>query len=162
LHPDALLHVLLAMVVVIGAARLIGALFMKIHQPPVVGEIVAGILLGPSLLGRAAPGVSAFLLPTAVAPFLGVLSQVGVILYMFLVGLELDPSLLRKRGQATVAISHASIVVPFLLGALLALSLYPRLSMADVPFTCFSLFLGVSMSVTAFPVLARILTDRKI
>ena len=106
--------------------------------------------------------VSKSLLPPEVAPFLGIMAQVGVILYMFLVGLELDPGLLRKRGHATVAISHASIIAPFLLGATLALFLYPRLSTSDVPFTVFALFMGVSMSVTAFPVLARILTDRKI
>jgi Kef-type K+ transport system membrane component KefB len=159
---DTLLHVLLALVVVIVAARVIGALFRRMQQPPVVGEILAGILLGPSLLGRIAPKAAAYLLPHSVAPFLNVLAQVGVILYMFLVGLELDPGLLRKRGQATVAISHASIILPFVLGAVLALFLYPRLSSSDVPFVCFSLFLGVSMSVTAFPVLARILTDRRI
>lgn len=160
-QAQALLHVLLALAVVIITARAIGTLFRYLHQPPVIGEIIAGILLGPSLLGRFAPGVSAYILPPAVAPFLGVLSQVGVVLYMFLVGLELDPALLRKRGQATVAISHASITLPFLLGAALALVLYPRMSSRDVPFTCFSLFVGVSMSVTAFPVLARILTDRR-
>jgi Kef-type K+ transport system membrane component KefB len=154
--------VLLALVVVIVTARAVGSLFKYLHQPPVVGEILAGILLGPSLLGRVAPSVSAYLLPKAVAPFLGVLSQVGVILYMFLVGVELDPGLLRKRGHATVTISHASIIAPFLLGSVLALFIYPRLSTQDVPFTVFSLFIGVSMSVTAFPVLARILTDRKI
>jgi Kef-type K+ transport system membrane component KefB len=157
-----LLHVLLALVVVIATARGLGSIFRGAHQPPVVGEIIAGILLGPSLLGRLAPGASAYLFPPAVGPFLNIIAQVGVILYMFLVGLELDPALLRKRGHATVAISHASIIAPFLLGALIALLLYPRLSTSDVPFTCFSLFLGVSMSVTAFPVLARILTDRKI
>jgi Kef-type K+ transport system membrane component KefB len=97
-----------------------------------------------------------------VGPYLNIIAQVGVILYMFLVGLELDPSLLRNRGHSTVAISHASIIAPFLLGATIALYLYPHLSTSDVPFTCFSLFLGVSMSVTAFPVLARILTDRGI
>jgi Kef-type K+ transport system membrane component KefB len=159
---NVLIHILLALLVVIIAARALGMLFARLHQPPVVGEIVAGILLGPSLLGRIAPAASTFLLPKEVQPFLGVLSQIGVILYMFLVGLELDPSLLRKRGHATVAISHASIIAPFLLGGLLALYLYPRLSSSDVPFTCFSLFVGVSMSVTAFPVLARILTDRKV
>ena len=157
-----LLHVLLALVVVVAAARILGTLFRVAQQPPVVGEIIAGILLGPSLLGRLAPAAAGYLFPTSVAPFLNVLSQVGVILYMFLVGLELDPGLLRKRGQATIAISHASIVVPFLLGAVLALMLYPRLSSSDVSFTNFALFLGVSMSVTAFPVLARILTDRRI
>ena len=161
-NADALLHVLLALVVVILVARAVGSLFRYLHQPPVVGEILAGILLGPSLLGRVAPALSHYLLPNSVAPFLGVLSQVGVILYMFLVGVELDPGLLRKRGHATVAISHASIVAPFLLGSFFALYLYPRLSTTDVPFYCFALFIGVSMSVTAFPVLARILTDRRI
>jgi Kef-type K+ transport system membrane component KefB len=159
---DVLLHVLLAMVVVIIVARGLGSLFRYLHQPPVVGEIIAGILLGPSLLGRVAPTAANFLLPKTVAPFLGILSQVGVILYMFLVGVELDPGLLRKRGHATVAISHASIITPFLLGSTIALFLYTRLSTGDVPFSCFALFLGVSMSVTAFPVLARILTDRRI
>src|SRR5205823_7054807 len=88
------------------------------------------------------------------------ISQLGVILYMFLVGLDLNASLLRRRAHATVAISHASIVCPFVLGSALALWLYPRVSGADVPFTSFALFMGVAMSVTAFPVLARILTDR--
>jgi Kef-type K+ transport system membrane component KefB len=106
--------------------------------------------------------VSAYLFPQTVAPALNIIAQVGVILFMFLVGTELDLGLLRKRGHATVAISHASILAPFILGALLSLLLYPRLSSSDVPFTNFALFLGVSMSVTAFPVLARILTDRRI
>ena len=127
-----------------------------LSQPPVIGEVVAGILLGPSLLG---PAVSALVLPPAVAPFLGVIAQLGVVLYMFLIGLELNPALLAHRAQATVATSHASILVPFLLGALLALPLYPRLSSREVAFTSFALFMGVAMSITAFPVLARILTD---
>jgi Kef-type K+ transport system membrane component KefB len=124
--------------------------------------VIAGLLLGPSLLGRIAPSVSAYILPPPVAPFLGVLSQVGVVLYMFLVGTELDLSRLRKQAHSTVAISHASIIAPFLLGSALALVLYTRFSSSDVPFTHFALFLGVAMSVTAFPVLARILTDRGI
>jgi len=157
---DVLLHVLLALAVIIVVARGLGTLFSRIQQPAVVGEVIAGIILGPSLLGRVWPSASAFLLPSAVAPFLSVLSQVGVLLYMFMVGLELDFGNARSRTHATVAISHASIVLPFLLGSSLALLLYPRLSSQDVPFTVFALFLGVSMSVTAFPVLARILTDR--
>ena len=157
---DVLLHVLLALAVIIVVARGLGALFSRIRQPAVIGEVIAGIILGPSLLGRVWPNASAFLLPVAVAPFLSVLSQVGVLLYMFMVGLELDFGQARTRTHATVAISHASIVMPFLLGSALALLLYPRLSTGDVPFTVFALFLGVSMSVTAFPVLARILTDR--
>jgi Kef-type K+ transport system membrane component KefB len=156
---DALKHVLLALAVVVAASRLLGALFRYLRQPPVIGEVVAGILLGPSLLGQLAPGVQTFLLPPAVAPYLGVIAQVGVILFMFLVGLELDTRLVRKHASATVAISHASIVVPFVCGSLLALWLYPKLSSRDVHFTGFALFMGVSLSVTAFPVLARILSD---
>jgi Kef-type K+ transport system membrane component KefB len=134
-----LLHVLLALVVVIATARAMGWLFRSASQPQVVGEILAGIVLGPSLLGRLAPGAEGYLFPAAVGPFLNIIAQVGVILYMFLVGLELDPALLRKRGHTTVAISHASIITPFLLGATIALYLYPKLSTHDVPFTCFSL-----------------------
>jgi Kef-type K+ transport system membrane component KefB len=161
-HGADLLHVLIALVTVVALARGLGTVFRLIQQPPVVGEILAGILLGPSLLGHVAPGLSAYIFPAGVVPALNVISQVGVILFMFLVGVELDVGLLRKRGHATVAISHASIIAPFLLGALLSLYLYPRLSSGSVPFTNFALFLGVSMSVTAFPVLARILTDRRI
>jgi Kef-type K+ transport system membrane component KefB len=159
---DVLLHVLLALVVVIVAARACGALCKRLHQPPVIGEIIAGLLLGPSLLGRVAPAATGYLLPPSVAPFLSVIAQIGVLLFMFLVGLELDTEKLKHRTHATVAISHASIVVPFVLGSTLALVIYPRLSTSDVPFTVFALFLGVSLSVTAFPVLARILTDRGI
>jgi Kef-type K+ transport system membrane component KefB len=157
---SALPHVLLALVVILVVARLVGAVFRRLGQPPVVGEILSGILLGPSLLGRISPAALAFLLPPAVAPYLGVIAQVGIILFMFLIGLELDPAVLRDAGRSTVAISHASITLPFLLGALLALPLYPVLSTRDVPFTAFALFIGVSMAVTAFPVLARILADR--
>ena len=159
---DELLHVLLALVVVIAAARFVGQLFKYIRQPPVIGEVMAGIMLGPSLLGRLWPEAAQFVLPAAIAPFLRILSQVGVILYMFLVGLELDTRRLSKGTHSTVAISHASILAPFMLGSLLALWIYPRFSSRDVPFTIFALFMGVSMSVTAFPVLARILTDRGI
>lgn len=154
---DALFHVLVALAAVILVGRLLARLFAFIHQPPVIGEVVAGILLGPSLLGETA---SAWILPASVAPFLGVIAQVGIILYMFLVGLELDGSALRERAHAAVATSHASIVAPFLLGAALAVGLYPRLATSDVPFTSFALFLGTAMSITAFPVLARILADR--
>ena len=162
IHVNDFVHVLLALVFVIAAARTLGLLFRFIHQPPVVGEMIAGILLGPSLLGHVAPHFAAYILPQSIAPLLNVIAQVGVILYMFLVGLELDISGLRGRAHSTIAISHASIVAPFLLGAVLALALYPHLATRDVSFTAFSLFLGISMSVTAFPVLARILSDRGI
>jgi Kef-type K+ transport system membrane component KefB len=162
IQVDVLLHVLLALVVIILSARLLGVLFRFLGQPPVIGEVLAGILLGPSLLGRVAPVLSEYVLPPTVAPFLSVIAQVGIILYMFLVGIELDPTTLGRRTHSTVMVSHASIVVPFLLGAVLALGLYPKFSSSDVPFYLFALFMGVSMSVTAFPVLARILKDRSI
>jgi Kef-type K+ transport system membrane component KefB len=156
-----LLHVLLALAVIIAAARLCGAAFRFLHQPPVIGEVLAGIALGPSLLGQLAPGLASYVLPPSVAPQLSVLAQVGVVLYMFLVGIELDLTALGRKAHAAVVVSHASIIVPFLLGAILALQLFPLLAPANVSFTNFALFLGVSMSVTAFPVLARILTDRR-
>jgi Kef-type K+ transport system membrane component KefB len=159
---NTVFHALLALAVIVVTARAVGSLFSYVGQPAVIGEVVGGILLGPSLLGRIAPGLYALLLPAGIAPFLTIYAQFGVILYMFLVGLELDLSIIRKHGHVTLAISHASIIVPFLLGVTLALGLYPVLSTTDVPFTVFALFLGVSLSVTAFPVLARILTDRKI
>lgn len=159
---NALLHVLVALAAIIVTARLIGRFFARLGQPPVIGEVVGGILLGPSLLGRVAPDAYAALLPATVAPFLGVHAQLGIILYMFLVGLELDPAVIRRSGHATLAISHASIIAPFILGSALALALYPLLATSQTSFTVFALFMGVSMSVTAFPVLARILADRGI
>jgi Kef-type K+ transport system membrane component KefB len=153
---NILLRVLVALTAIIVTGQMLGWVFARLNQPPVIGEVVAGILLGPSLLG---PEVSALILPTSVAPYLGIIAQLGVILYMFLVGVELNPALLKQRAHATVATSHASILAPFILGALLALLLYPRVSSSSVSFTSFALFMGVSMSITAFPVLARILTD---
>jgi Kef-type K+ transport system membrane component KefB len=156
---DTLFHLLLALAVIIVTARIMGRIFQSIMQPPVVGEVIGGIMLGPSLLGRFAPELSAGMLPGSIAPFLGLHAQLGIMLYMFIVGLELDAREIRRSGHTTVAISHASIVVPFLLGSALALFLYPRFSYRDVSFTVFSLFIGVSMAITAFPVLARILSD---
>jgi Kef-type K+ transport system membrane component KefB len=127
-----------------------------------MGEMVAGILLGPSFLGWVAPGVSAIVFPPQSMELLNALAQIGLVLFMFLVGLELQPHLLRERGHAALVISHASILAPFLLGCLLALYLYPRLSDDSVTFTSFALFMGAAMSITAFPVLSRILAERKL
>jgi Kef-type K+ transport system membrane component KefB len=157
---NALAHVLLALAAVVVVGRVLGRVFARIGQPPVIGEVLGGILLGPSLLGRVAPDVAAYVLPVTVAPYLSVVAQLGVIFYMFLVGLDLNLDPLRSRARATVATSHASILAPFVLGSLLALYLYPRVSTSDVRFTSFALFMGVAMSITAFPVLARILSDR--
>ena len=140
-------------------ARLVGWLFGKLHQPRVVGEMLAGILLGPSLLGWLAPNISSAVFPTDSLGHLNSLSQIGLLIFMFLVGLELDLGHLRELGRAAVMTSQVSIIVPFILGATFAMYLYPRLSDPSVSFTGFALFMGAAMSVTAFPVLARILTE---
>jgi len=141
-------------------ARLVGWLFGKLHQPRVVGEMLAGILLGPSLLGWLAPNISSSLFPSASLGHLNSLSQVGLLIFMFLVGLELDLGHLRELGRAAVMTSQVSIIVPFILGSTFAVYLYPRVSDPSVSFTGFTLFMGAAMSVTAFPVLARILIER--
>lgn len=157
-HPLALL--LMQLIVIVGAARLVGWLFHKISQPSVIGEMVAGILLGPSLLGMVWPETQTYLFPASSMPALRLFSQVGVILYMFLVGIDLDLGHLRRKADAAVLVSHASIVVPFFLGAALCLFIYPAVAPSNIPFTPFALFLGIAMSITAFPVLARIVEER--
>jgi len=151
---------LLQIGVILVVARALGWIFHRFHQPKVVGEMAAGILLGPSLLGWIAPGAASTLFPEGSLEPLRVLSQVGLILFMFLVGLELDTRGLRGRGRAVVVTSYFGILAPFLLGILLAFHLYTRLSDPGVKFTHFALFLGTAMSITAFPVLARILIER--
>lgn len=150
--------------VVIALSQIMGRIFEYIHQPKVMGEMVAGIMLGPSLLGWVMPGVSAALFPADAVPYLSVLSQVGVVLFLFLIGLELDPKLLRQRGHAALVISHVSIVAPFLLGGGLALYLYPLVfnDTQEMRFSSVALFMGAALSITAFPVLARILTERNL
>src|SRR6188768_2946327 len=155
-----LLSVLLALTVIMLTARLVGAVFARLNQPSVIGEVVGGLLLGPSLLGRFFPEIQAFVLPPDAAPVLGVISQLGVILYMFLVGLELDLGLLRTSVSKTIAIALAAIVVPFAFGMSLSLGLGEALAPAAVDRKSFVLFIGIALSITAFPVLARILSDR--
>ncbi len=152
---------ILQIAVVLGASRATGVVFRKMGQPTVIGEMFAGIMLGPSLLGWTAPSLSAFLFPPSSLGYLSALSQVGVVIYMFIVGLGLNPKALRDQSHSAVLTSHVSIIVPFVLGSALALLLYPRLSDDSVRFTGFALFMGASMSITAFPVLARILTERR-
>ncbi|MBE9004135.1 cation:proton antiporter [Fortiea sp. LEGE XX443] len=154
--------VLIEVLIVIGLSRLIGLAFKSIKQPLVIGEIVAGIMLGPSLFGLVAPHLAASLFPAETIPFLNVLSQVGLIFFMFLIGLELNPKYLSSQLEVAVLTSHVSILVPFSLGTLLALLLYPLVSHANVSFTAFALFLGAAMSITAFPVLARIITENNL
>lgn len=152
----------LQITVVLAVCRVVGRLFQKIGQPKVVGEMFAGIMLGPSFLGWIAPHVSAYLFPATSLGFLNALSQIGVIVFMFLVGLGINPKELKKEGHAAVLASHVSITAPFVLASVLALYLYPRLSDESVAFSSFALFMGAAMSITAFPVLARILQERNL
>ncbi|MEH2396965.1 cation:proton antiporter [Nostoc sp.] len=154
--------VLVEVLIVIGLSRLVGLGFRSIKQPLVIGEIVAGIMLGPSLFGLVAPHLAVTLFPPETIPFLNVLSQVGLIFFMFLIGLELNPKYLSGQLEVAVLTSHVSILVPFSLGTLLAVILYPLVSNASVSFTAFTLFLGAAMSITAFPVLARIITEKNL
>jgi Kef-type K+ transport system membrane component KefB/nucleotide-binding universal stress UspA family protein len=154
--------VLVEVLIVIGLSRLVGLGFRSIKQPLVIGEIVAGIMLGPSLFGLVAPDVAVALFPPETIPYLNVLSQVGLIFFMFLIGLELNPKYLSGQLEVAILTSHVSILVPFSLGTLLAVILYPLVSNASVSFTAFALFLGAAMSITAFPVLARIITENNL
>jgi Kef-type K+ transport system membrane component KefB len=160
--PLNLIKLVIQIGVILAVSRVVGMLFRKIRQPQVVGEMVAGILLGPSLLGWAAPALSKALFPAASLGYLNALSQVGLVLFMFLVGVSLDPAELRNHGHAALLASHVSIVTPFCMGAALALMLYRPLSTPGISFMSFALFMGAAMSVTAFPVLARILAERNL
>lgn len=161
LHAPLPLFVAQAVLIIV-VSRVLGVGAKRLGQPLVIAEIVAGILLGPSLLGWLFPAFSAAIFPASSMPLLGLTSQVGLVLFMFLIGLELDPALLKGRGHASVAISHSSIVLPFALGGLLAYRLKDDLAPPGVRFWPFLLFMGAAMSITAFPVLARILVERRL
>jgi Kef-type K+ transport system membrane component KefB len=157
-HPLATL--LLQIITIIFTARTFGFFFNKIGQPTVIGEVVAGIFLGPSLLGMWFPQYSTFLFPKSSLPNLQFFSQIGLLLFMFVVGMELDLKVLRTKAREAIVISHASIVIPFTLGMGLAYFLYTDFAPSNINFLSFSLFMGISMSITAFPVLARIIQER--
>lgn len=159
-HPLAIL--LAQIVTIIFTARFLGWICKKIGQPTVIGEIVAGIVLGPSLVGMYLPGFSSALFPSESMGNLQFLSQIGLILFMFMVGMELDLKTLKNRANEAVVISHASIIFPFALGIGLAYLIYQSFAPQGVPFLSFGLFIGIAMSITAFPVLARIVQERGI
>ncbi len=159
-----ILRLLGQIVVILALSQVVGRLFLLIQQPKVIGEMIAGIMLGPSLLGWVWPEVSQAIFAPGTTLYLNILSQVGVVFFLFLIGLELDPRLLQNQGRSAVVVSHASILAPFVFGGLLTIYLYP-LVFTDTPamrFSSATLFMGAAMSVTAFPVLARILTDRNL
>lgn len=157
---DPLSRLFVQLLVIIAVSRFTGQVFVRFGQPSVVGEMAAGILLGPSLFGWLAPDAFQFVFPTTSLGVLKLLSQVGVCLFMFVVGMEVDMGHVRKKADVAVVVSHASIVLPYFLGVLLAYFLYSDLAQPGASFTAFALFMGISMSITAFPVLARILQER--
>lgn len=159
-HPLAIL--LAQIVAIILVARFFGWVSRKIGQPSVVGEIVAGIVLGPSLVGMYWPEFSAMLFPKESMGNLQFLSQIGLILFMFVIGMELDLKALKNKAHDAVVISHASIIIPFSLGLGLAYFIYQSFAPEGIEFISFGLFLGIAMSITAFPVLARIVQERGI
>ena len=139
---NAVAIVLVEVLIVIGLSRLVGLGCRSIKQPLVIGEIIAGIMLDPSLLGLVAPNLTTTLFPAETIPYLFVLSQIGLIFFMFLIGLELNPKYLSGQLEIAILVSHVSILAPFSLGTLLAVLLYPQLSNGSVSFTAFALFLG--------------------
>lgn len=159
-HPLATL--LLQIITIIFVARFFGWICKKIGQPTVIGEIIAGIVLGPSLVGMYFPEISSSLFPVQSLGNLQFLSQIGLILFMFMVGMELDLNILKNKAHEAVVISHASIIIPFTLGMGLAYYIYQSFAPESVQFLSFGLFIGIAMSITAFPVLARIVHERGI
>ncbi len=155
-------HLFLQLLVILVVSRLMSLLFARLGQPGVVGEMAAGIVLGPSLFGLLAPHLFASVFPADALGTLRLLSQVGVCLFMFTVGMEVNLKQVRGMAQTAVAVSHASIVIPYLLGVVLAYFLFAQLAAPGTSFTTFALFMGISMSITAFPVLARILKERNL
>jgi K+:H+ antiporter len=151
---------LLEVCVILIATRLVGSLFQRLHQPRIIGEMIAGIMLGPSLLGWLAPQVMTTLFPVSNFHYLKTLSQIGLLVFMYIVGFKLDTKFLATNKHTAVLISHSSIICPFVLGFFLACDLHSRLATDVNSQTTFALFMGTAMSVTAFPVLARILTER--
>src|SRR6266513_574356 len=159
---NPLSRLFLQLFVIIGASGVVGWIFARCGQPAVVGEMMAGILLGPSFFGLLAPNVFHFVFTASSLDALRLFSQIGVCLFLFTVGMELDVSEVRHKAQTAVVVSHCSIVIPYFLGVTLALFLYSHLAQPGASFLAFALFMGISMSITAFPVLVRILQDRGI
>jgi Kef-type K+ transport system membrane component KefB len=151
---------LLQIIVILVVCRLFGMICIKIGQPSVVGEMIAGIFLGPSIMGSIFPDFSAFIFPKDSLKTLQFLSQIGLAFFMFIIGMELDIEKLKTKAKNAVVISHASIILPFFLGVSLSYFIYEQFAPVGVKFLAFALFMGIAMSITAFPVLARIVQER--
>lgn len=160
-HVESSIGILLLQIIVILiTCRLFGWLFAKMQQPTVIGEIVAGIVLGPSVLGHLLPSVSAFLFPFDSLQNINMLSQFGLILFMFAIGMELNITEVRQKLKETILISHTSTIFPFFLGMVTAYFLYNKYAYESTPFLSFALFVSIALSITAFPVLARIIQEK--
>ncbi|MDD3322318.1 MAG: cation:proton antiporter [Paludibacter sp.] len=157
-EPGAML--LLQIISILIVSRLFGFLFKKIGQPTVIGEILAGIVLGPSLLGIFYPEVFHFLFAANSLGNLYILSQIGLILFMFTIGMDLNLGAIKGKMGVTFVISHASIVIPYFFGMILAYFVYQEFAAGQTTYLSFALFIGISMSITAFPVLARIVQEK--
>lgn len=153
---------LLQIIIILIACKIVGWLMKKIGQPVVIGEILAGILLGPSVLGHISPETLQSLFPAESLSNINILSQFGLILFMYTIGMELDMGVVKKKLQETILISHIATIIPFFLGILVAYYIYDNYAYNDTPFISFALFIGIAMSITAFPVLARIIQERKL
>jgi Kef-type K+ transport system membrane component KefB len=151
---------LLQIITILFVSKLFGLIVSKFRQPSVVGEMLAGIFLGPSIMGFISPDFSAFLFPANSLSNLQFLSQIGLVLFMFIIGMELDVEKLKGKAHNALIISHASIIVPYFLGVLVSYFLYEQFAPANVSYIAFALFMGITVSITAFPVLARILQER--
>lgn len=159
---DVAFHLVLALTAAIVAGRLVGIVLGWLGQPSVIGEIIAGILLGPSLLGAVAPAAYAWLLPPAIVPALGAIAEIGVVIYMFLIGVELDAELLGSRSKTALASACGGLLLSAAMGAVLAVGIHASFAPPTVSIMPFSAFFAVAMAITAFPVLARILSDLRL
>ena len=159
-HPVTLM--ILQIVVIMAVSRFFGLLAVQVKQPSVIGEMIAGIVLGPSLVGEFYPEFSAYLFPKHSLDNLKVLSQVGLILFMFIIGVELDFKVMQNKAHKAFLISHISIAFCYFSGVILAYFLYQDFAPEKASFLEFSLFMGIAMSITAFPVLARIIQEREL
>jgi len=157
---DPLTRLFVQLILIVVAARVCGGLVRRVGQPAVIGEMIAGILLGPSFLGWLWPGFFALVFPASSLGTLRMLSQIGVCLFMFVIGMELEVGHLKQQARTAVLVTQVSILLPYLLGVVMSLFLFTTLAPPGTTFLAFALFIGISMSLTAFPVLARILEER--
>src|SRR5213075_2402613 len=138
---------------ILALSRVLGWIVSRFGQPYVLGEMIAGVILGPSLLGWAAPQAFSHLFPADSVQILAILSHIGLIFFVFLMGLQLDPALLKAGQKSTISVGIATIAIPLVLGFLVTIPFYG---------SRIALFVAIALGVNAFPVLARILAERNL